>query len=155
MLTSLRGAPELLERWPRSQVLLIATDGHQATLYELQPRRTLLGAKQEAWLFDSLRASKSRGARWRVVGQQILFSPVTASAISARRRTGAGRFRAPASQPARVAAPSVADCHRPPIDAGNDVSRLQAGARPREAAALLSGVANVSDEERREGRLLV
>ena len=42
-------------------------------------RRTLLGAKQEAWLFDALRASKARGARWRVVGQQILFSPVTAS----------------------------------------------------------------------------
>ena len=42
-------------------------------------RRTLLGARQEAWLFDELRQSKSRGARWRVVGQQILFSPVTAS----------------------------------------------------------------------------
>jgi len=41
-------------------------------------RRTLLGAKQEAWLFDELRASKTRGARWRVIGQQILFSPISA-----------------------------------------------------------------------------
>src|SRR5687768_3943139 len=30
-------------------------------------RRSLLGAKQEAWLFDQLRASKTRGAGWRVV----------------------------------------------------------------------------------------
>jgi alkaline phosphatase D len=42
-------------------------------------RRTLLGAGQEAWLFEALRTSKTRGARWRVIGQQVLFSPVTAS----------------------------------------------------------------------------
>jgi alkaline phosphatase D len=42
-------------------------------------RRSLLGAKQEAWLFEQLRESKARGAGWRVIGQQILFSPVSAS----------------------------------------------------------------------------
>lgn len=40
------------------------------------PRRTLLGARQEAWLFERLRASKRNGARWRLLGQQILFSTV-------------------------------------------------------------------------------
>jgi alkaline phosphatase D len=42
-------------------------------------RRTLLGATQEAWLFDQLRTSKARGAPWRMIGQQVLFSAVTAS----------------------------------------------------------------------------
>jgi alkaline phosphatase D len=42
-------------------------------------RRSLLGAKQEAWLFEQLRASKARGTGWRVLGQQILLSPLNAS----------------------------------------------------------------------------
>jgi alkaline phosphatase D len=41
------------------------------------PDRTLLGAEQEAWLFDRLRTSQQSGAGWRVIGQQVLFSPVT------------------------------------------------------------------------------
>ncbi len=36
--------------------------------------RTLLGKEQEAWLFDTLRASQRAGTAWRVLGQQILFS---------------------------------------------------------------------------------
>jgi alkaline phosphatase D len=42
-------------------------------------RRSLLGAKQEAWLFDRLRTSKARGARWRIIGQQILLSSTNPS----------------------------------------------------------------------------
>jgi alkaline phosphatase D len=36
--------------------------------------RTMLGAAQERWLFDQLRASSRAGASWRVIGQQVLFS---------------------------------------------------------------------------------
>jgi alkaline phosphatase D len=41
------------------------------------PSRTLLGANQERWLFDSLRRSQQAGGAWRVLGQQILFAPLT------------------------------------------------------------------------------
>jgi alkaline phosphatase D len=41
-----------------------------------RPDRTLLGATQEAWLFDELKASKRAGTSWRLLGQQILFSPL-------------------------------------------------------------------------------
>ena len=38
------------------------------------PGRSLLGAAQEAWLFDQLRSSQRAGSRWRILGQQILFA---------------------------------------------------------------------------------
>ena len=41
------------------------------------PSRSLLGAAQEAWFFDQLRASQRLGSRWRVIGQQILFTPLS------------------------------------------------------------------------------
>jgi alkaline phosphatase D len=41
------------------------------------PKRSMLGADQEAWLFDQLRASRQAGSRWRLLGQQILFTPLT------------------------------------------------------------------------------
>jgi alkaline phosphatase D len=37
------------------------------------PERSLLGAEQEAWLSQELLTSKARGARWRVVGQQVMM----------------------------------------------------------------------------------
>ena len=37
------------------------------------PGRTLLGARQEAWLYDELAASKS--VKWRVLGQQVMMAP--------------------------------------------------------------------------------
>jgi alkaline phosphatase D len=40
------------------------------------PRRSLLGAAQEAWLFDQLRTSQRDGTTWRLLGQQVLFSRV-------------------------------------------------------------------------------
>ncbi|KAI0807617.1 PhoD-like phosphatase-domain-containing protein [Fomes fomentarius] len=36
--------------------------------------RSLMGPAQEAWFRDTLSASKARGAVWRVVGQQIVFT---------------------------------------------------------------------------------
>ena len=41
------------------------------------PKRSLLGAAQEAWLFDELRASQRAGSRWRMLGQQVLFTPLS------------------------------------------------------------------------------
>ncbi|MCZ6465339.1 MAG: alkaline phosphatase D family protein [Proteobacteria bacterium] len=40
------------------------------------PRRSLLGPTQEAWLAERLRASQQRGAAWRVLGQQVMFAPL-------------------------------------------------------------------------------
>jgi alkaline phosphatase D len=40
------------------------------------PRRTILGAAQEAWLFDELRSSQRAATAWRVLGQQVIFSRV-------------------------------------------------------------------------------
>ncbi|KAK0483555.1 PhoD-like phosphatase-domain-containing protein [Armillaria novae-zelandiae] len=36
--------------------------------------RSLMGAEQEKWFFQTLSESKARGAIWRIVGQQIVFS---------------------------------------------------------------------------------
>ena len=40
------------------------------------PRRSMLGAEQEAWLYDRLRRSSQRaGTAWRLLGQQVIFAP--------------------------------------------------------------------------------
>lgn len=39
------------------------------------PKRSLLGPAQEAWLFDQLRQSHKRNARWQLLGQQVMFAP--------------------------------------------------------------------------------
>lgn len=39
--------------------------------------RQLLGAEQEEWFFDALRSSKGRGARWRLVGQQVMLAQLS------------------------------------------------------------------------------
>ena len=41
------------------------------------PSRSLLGATQEVWFFDQLRTSQRLGSGWRVIGQQILFTPLS------------------------------------------------------------------------------
>ena len=40
------------------------------------PKRSLLGPAQERWLFDRLQQSARRGARWQVLGQQVMFAPM-------------------------------------------------------------------------------
>ncbi|KAJ3247029.1 hypothetical protein HK104_007828 [Borealophlyctis nickersoniae] len=42
----------------------------------LNPKRQMLGLDQEAWLFSNLKASKARQTKWRVIGQQIIFSQI-------------------------------------------------------------------------------
>jgi alkaline phosphatase D len=44
------------------------------------PARSLLGAEQEAWLFEALRGSHARGARWRLLGQQVMFGQLSDAA---------------------------------------------------------------------------
>jgi alkaline phosphatase D len=41
------------------------------------PARSLLGAEQEAWFFDALRASSGRGAGWRIIGQQVMMGQLS------------------------------------------------------------------------------
>jgi alkaline phosphatase D len=41
------------------------------------PRRSLLGAEQEKWLSSTMRESQGSGTRWRILGQQVLFSSLT------------------------------------------------------------------------------
>ncbi|KAJ3012607.1 hypothetical protein HKX48_006192 [Thoreauomyces humboldtii] len=38
--------------------------------------RTIMGFPQEAWFNQQLSTSQARGAKWRIVGQQVTFSPV-------------------------------------------------------------------------------
>jgi len=49
------------------------------------PKRSLFGAEQEAWFFDQLRSSQSAGTRWRLLGQQILFSPLSPPGLPVQR----------------------------------------------------------------------
>ncbi|KAK7210088.1 hypothetical protein V2G26_017266 [Clonostachys chloroleuca] len=39
--------------------------------------RTIMGFNQEAWFYNQLSQSSNRGAAWRLVGQQVVFSHVT------------------------------------------------------------------------------
>ncbi|KAM5358482.1 hypothetical protein ACJZ2D_015240 [Fusarium nematophilum] len=41
------------------------------------PSRTLMGPRQENWFYRSLSESKERGATWRLIGNQIIFSRIT------------------------------------------------------------------------------
>lgn len=43
------------------------------------PARHLLGSEQESWLVSELRASQARGARFRLLGQQVIFAPLLRS----------------------------------------------------------------------------
>lgn len=48
------------------------------------PQRSLLGAAQEAWLFERLRASQRSGTAWRLLGQQVMFASITPPGITVR-----------------------------------------------------------------------
>jgi alkaline phosphatase D len=44
------------------------------------PQRSLLGADQEAWLQRQLLTSQQRGAKWRVLGQQVMLAQLSLTA---------------------------------------------------------------------------
>ncbi|KZV78795.1 hypothetical protein EXIGLDRAFT_708421 [Exidia glandulosa HHB12029] len=58
--------------WNRALVVTLAD----------QPQRSIMGPNQERWFFDRLTKSKQRGAVWRIVGQQIVFSSLLISAVA-------------------------------------------------------------------------
>ncbi|KAI9671500.1 MAG: hypothetical protein M1817_003551 [Caeruleum heppii] len=41
--------------------------------------RTLMGGRQENWFYDQLSSSKERGAAWRIIGNQVIFSRMNLS----------------------------------------------------------------------------
>ena len=41
------------------------------------PKRTLMGDAQQAWMFDQIRASQRANTPWTLLGQQVLFARVT------------------------------------------------------------------------------
>ncbi|KAJ3824376.1 PhoD-like phosphatase-domain-containing protein [Lentinula raphanica] len=45
------------------------------------PNRSLMGFEQEKWFFNTLSESQNRGAIWRVVGQQIVFTQLNESGV--------------------------------------------------------------------------
>ncbi|KAJ4480605.1 PhoD-like phosphatase-domain-containing protein [Lentinula edodes] len=45
------------------------------------PNRSLMGFEQEKWFFNTLSQSQDRGAAWRVVGQQIVFTQLNESGV--------------------------------------------------------------------------
>lgn len=47
------------------------TDGTKAN----SPNRTMLGAQQESWFLNDLKRHQKRQCRWKVMGQQVIFSP--------------------------------------------------------------------------------
>lgn len=50
-------------------------DRHAAAAAALSdPKRSILGAAQEAWLIEQLRSSQQAGTVWKAIGQQVLFS---------------------------------------------------------------------------------
>ena len=59
-------------------------DGRDAAALA-DPRRSILGAEQEEWLFTQLRASQKAETRWRLLGQQILFSPLSLPGLPVQR----------------------------------------------------------------------
>jgi alkaline phosphatase D len=42
--------------------------------------RTLMGSRQENWFYSELRSSSRRGTKWRIIGNQIIFSRMDLSA---------------------------------------------------------------------------
>jgi alkaline phosphatase D len=52
------------------------------------PERSLLGRAQESWLHGELSESKRAGTRWQILGQQVMFAPMTPPAGSARGQHG-------------------------------------------------------------------
>jgi len=42
-----------------------------------QASRRMMGIAQEQWLYDTVRAGARAGATWSIIGQQVMFSPLT------------------------------------------------------------------------------
>jgi alkaline phosphatase D len=52
---------------------------HYIDLIRNDASRSLMGSHQEHWFYNQLSQSSKRGATWRVIGSQIVFSPIGSS----------------------------------------------------------------------------
>ena len=52
-------------------------DGNAAYIEKIKndASRTLMGSRQESWLYRNLIDSANRGAHWRIIGSQVGMSP--------------------------------------------------------------------------------
>ena len=55
--------------------LLVATNQPPGSVAH-EPGRSLMGADQKSWLFDGLGAAQGDGVRWKVIGQQVMITPL-------------------------------------------------------------------------------
>jgi len=46
------------------------------------PNRSIMGRAQEEWLFAELAESKRAGVRWQLLGQQVMFAPITRPGVT-------------------------------------------------------------------------
>jgi alkaline phosphatase D len=60
----------------------VAPDADAIAALLAAPERQLTGAVQEQWLSEELARSKQAGAKWQVIGNQILMAPVLAPDLS-------------------------------------------------------------------------
>jgi alkaline phosphatase D len=66
---------------PVTQGLLVSPTELQLALAEInRPERQLLGAKQEAWLFERIEAARERAVQWQVIGQQVMLGQLSLAA---------------------------------------------------------------------------
>ena len=56
---------DALRQWPRSHILMIATAGSEAVMYELQQHQTPLGEISPAGVVEAIRAAYEASAQWR------------------------------------------------------------------------------------------
>lgn len=66
--------------YDRSITTLNWNDDYVAELVD-DAGRSLMGSAQENWFYRSLSESQDRGATWRVIGNQIIFSRMNNSAV--------------------------------------------------------------------------
>lgn len=76
--TRLTGRSESLDYSAVAQALTEDQPAALASVMEkiLDPERTMLGAIQEQWLWDGLKNSVESGAKWQIVGTQVLLADV-------------------------------------------------------------------------------
>lgn len=63
-----------LDPWPEHRLLVTDWNTDYIDLIRDDPSRSLMGARQENWFYRSLSQSQERGATWRLIGNQIIFS---------------------------------------------------------------------------------
>jgi alkaline phosphatase D len=66
--------------YDRSITTLNWNDDYVAELID-DAGRSLMGSAQENWFYRSLSESKERGATWRIIGNQIIFSRINNTAV--------------------------------------------------------------------------